>query len=472
MLKNKRIDPRDPETIEWGELISETKTCVEFEELPGRYGIRTSQIFNDAEIDVFVGEYETPLDRITSGNPSETEFYASGGMAYIIVNAAHVGQAIRADYFPGGSVLTAEVLDSEDFKGPQGDTGPQGPAGPAGAPGDISDVENVGAGVGVFKDISAGTARFKSLVAGANIDFDTTDPDEVEIAVDAGSLVGGAINATSKSTLADNDRIAGANSEASNSVVYWLWQTIRDQLCPVGTYIQTARRTAPSGFLACDGSAVSRTTYAALYATLCPTLGTFTVTIASPAVVTLTGHGLQNGDRVRLFTTGALPTGLSVNTDYYVKSATTNTFRLAATPGGADINTSGSQSGTHTLQLFQHGAGDGSTTFNLPDHRGLVMVGAGTHGTMTRANGTAYNGGSVGASRNDQMQGHWHRTHENSGSGSDRALSGPGYINSTNNGTVLDNIVEQAVTDGTNGTPRTGDETRPAEIAVLVCIKF
>ncbi|TXH54007.1 MAG: hypothetical protein E6Q97_11860, partial [Desulfurellales bacterium] len=129
MLKNKRIDPRDPETIEWGELISETKTCVEFEELPGRYGIRTSQIFNDAEIDVFVGEYETPLDRITSGNPSETEFYASGGMAYIIVNAAHVGQDIRADYYPGGSVLTAEVLDSEDFKGPQGDTGPQGPTG-------------------------------------------------------------------------------------------------------------------------------------------------------------------------------------------------------------------------------------------------------------------------------------------------------------------------------------------------------
>lgn len=78
----------------------------------------------------------------------------------------------------------------------------------------------------------------------------------------------------------------------------------------------------------------------------------------------------------------------------------------------------------------------------------------------------------MGASRNDQMQGHWHRTHENTGSGSDRALSGPAYINGTNNGTVLDNIVEQAVTDGTNGTPRTGDETRPAEIAVLVCIKY
>lgn len=207
MLKNKRIDPRDTETIEWGEQISETKTCVEFEELPGRYGIRTSQIFNDAEIDVFVGEYETALDRITSGNPSPTEFYASGGMAYIIVNAAHVGQAIRADYYPGGSVLTAEVLASSEFKGPQGDAGPQGPQGPAGAPGDVSDVENVGAGVGVFKEIATGVARFKSLVAGANIDLDTTDPDEIEIAVNSGSLVGDAINAASADSLADADKI-------------------------------------------------------------------------------------------------------------------------------------------------------------------------------------------------------------------------------------------------------------------------
>ncbi|TXH52153.1 MAG: collagen-like protein [Desulfurellales bacterium] len=237
MLKNKRIDPRDPETPEWGKQISETKTCVEFEELPGRYGIRTSQIFNDAEIDVFVGEYETPLDRITSGNPSETEFYASGGMAYIIVNAAHDGEDIRADYYPGGSVLTAEVLDSEDFKGPQGDTGPQGPTGPAGAPGDVSNVENVGAGVGVFKDISAGTARFKSLVAGANIDLDTTDPDEIGIAVDASNLVGDAITAlAAKTTPVDADSALIKDSEASDAPK---WVTFTNLKAFFKTYFDT-----------------------------------------------------------------------------------------------------------------------------------------------------------------------------------------------------------------------------------------
>lgn len=270
------------------------------------------------------------------------------------------------------------------------------------------------------------------------------------------------------SELATKPRISGGDFVpiVDNDGAPTTKKVLADAFMPVGTYIQSGRRTAPTGFLACDGTAVSRTTYADLYAALCPTLGTFTVTIASPAVVTLAGHGLQNGDRVRLFTTGALPTNLSANTDYYVKSAATDTFRLATTSGGSDINTAGTQSGTHTLQLFQHGAGNGSTTFNLPDARGLVMVGAGAHGTLTRANGTAYNGGSVGASRNDQMQGFSVSTPTNNSSNF-------GYdIPSLGNGVFFKNTPALISADGTNGTPRTGDETRPAEIAVLVCIKF
>lgn len=75
---------------------------------------------------------------------------------------------------------------------------------------------------------------------------------------------------------------------------------------------------------------------------------TVTVSIASPGVVTWTGHGLPNGTALQLTTTGALPTGLTPSTTYYVVGATANTFSLAATKGGAAINTSGTQSGTHT----------------------------------------------------------------------------------------------------------------------------
>jgi hypothetical protein len=75
---------------------------------------------------------------------------------------------------------------------------------------------------------------------------------------------------------------------------------------------------------------------------------TFTVTIASPGVVTTT-VSLSNGDPVILQTTGALPTGLLVGTVYYVVNSTGTTFSLAATQGGTAINTSGTQSGTHTI---------------------------------------------------------------------------------------------------------------------------
>ena len=77
---------------------------------------------------------------------------------------------------------------------------------------------------------------------------------------------------------------------------------------------------------------------------------TFTVTLASPGVFTSNGHGLVNGDIVLLTTTGALPTGLVAGTKYYVIASTTNTFEVSTTYGGSAVNTSVSQSGTHTFQ--------------------------------------------------------------------------------------------------------------------------
>ncbi|MHB0784439.1 hypothetical protein [Bradyrhizobium sp. 5.13L] len=75
-----------------------------------------------------------------------------------------------------------------------------------------------------------------------------------------------------------------------------------------------------------------------------------TVTIASPAVFTKVGHGLPLNAPVSLETSGALPTGLLPDTQYYIKTTpTADTFTLSATPGGAVINTTGSQSGTHKM---------------------------------------------------------------------------------------------------------------------------
>jgi len=144
-----------------------------------------------------------------------------------------------------------------------------------------------------------------------------------------------------------------------------------------GMIMMWGTKSAPTGWALCDGAAISRTTFAALFGLIAPTIGTFTVTIASPAVFSLTAHGLATGDAVYFTTTGALPTGLSANTIYYVISAglTADAFEVSTTRGGAAVNTSGSQSGTHTAVNCPYGLGDGSTTFNVPDMRGNVPVG-------------------------------------------------------------------------------------------------
>lgn len=82
-----------------------------------------------------------------------------------------------------------------------------------------------------------------------------------------------------------------------------------------------------------------------------------TISVADPGVVTSTAHGWAIGQRVRFSTTGTLPTGLVAGTDYYlVATVNTNTFSVAATPGGAAIETTGTQSGTHTVTAVNSGS--------------------------------------------------------------------------------------------------------------------
>jgi len=112
------------------------------------------------------------------------------------------------------------------------------------------------------------------------------------------------------------------------------------------------------------------------------------------------------------------------------------------------------------------GVGNGSTTFNVPDMRGLFVRGAGAHGTMTKAAGGAFDGGSVGATSNDSFQGHVMKvTTESYTSGSTTKIArGNGDPEPTA-------ATDGPISDGVNGAPRTGNETKPASIALLYCIK-
>ncbi|MBP9771413.1 MAG: hypothetical protein KBD16_00595 [Candidatus Pacebacteria bacterium] len=74
----------------------------------------------------------------------------------------------------------------------------------------------------------------------------------------------------------------------------------------------------------------------------------FTVSIATPGVITDYAHGLTWKDQVVFATTGALPTGIVADTLYYVLPIDADTFSVSATSTGTAIDTSGTQSGVHS----------------------------------------------------------------------------------------------------------------------------
>jgi len=87
-----------------------------------------------------------------------------------------------------------------------------------------------------------------------------------------------------------------------------------------------------------------------------PTAPTVTISLANPAVVSWTAHGLVAGTPVIFKTTGALPASIVSGTTYYV-SATglgTNSFQLTTLDGTSISTASQSQSGTHRIGFLRN----------------------------------------------------------------------------------------------------------------------
>ena len=91
--------------------------------------------------------------------------------------------------------------------------------------------------------------------------------------------------------------------------------------------------------------------------------GTVTLTIASPCVITLS-NVFAEGTAIKLATTGALPTGLTAGTTYYLLNVNGVTANLSATLAGTAINTSGTQSGTQSI----------STIVDVPTLQNYIFV--------------------------------------------------------------------------------------------------
>ena len=104
----------------------------------------------------------------------------------------------------------------------------------------------------------------------------------------------------------------------------------------------------------------------------------------------------------------------------------------------------------------------GSTgTFAVPNLSGLFIRGAGTQ----TSSGVTYSAGTIGTIQADNFQGHEHTYSGTQVSNTFAGGSGSGLTN-------LSRTTTNEITDGTNGTPRYGTETRPVNLAMVYCIKI
>jgi len=118
-------------------------------------------------------------------------------------------------------------------------------------------------------------------------------------------------------------------------------------------------------------------------------IGTFSA-VSSPTFTFGSTQGTPAvGQAIQLTTTGTLPTGLSINTTYYVISTSTNTCQLSTTLGGSAVTfTNSSGSGTHTAvtqRAFNAYAG-------APDTVEYLVVAGGGGGGTNRGGGAGAGG--------------------------------------------------------------------------------
>jgi hypothetical protein len=198
------------------------------------------------------------------------------------------------------------------------------------------------------------------------------------------------------------------------------------------------------------------------------------ITVSTANLVAAVANALVPVSTVQSFARSTAPTGwLAANGDT-IGSAASN-----ATNASADYSALFTvlwDNWTNTALPILDSAGAASTRganaaadfaankrLPLPDLRGIFVRGSGDQ----TISGIAYNK-TFAAKEGDAMQGHLHGPPSGSTSFIADGGAGLGGGGSSRNATNTGG----PVTDGTNGTPRTATETRPANIALLYCIKF
>jgi len=191
------------------------------------------------------------------------------------------------------------------------------------------------------------------------------------------------------------------------------------------------------------------------------------ITEAKLADASVTNAKLASGIDASKLTTGTLPiariadgavTAAKLSSGVGTPAGAVMAFAMNSAPAGWLAADGSNVNRTTYAALFTaigttYGAGDGSTTFALPDLRGYFVRGSGTNSDGTAA-------GTFGVKQADDLKGHTHVV----GSRVNSTAFGTGIIAASNSATI--NGANNS-TESTGGT-----ETRPKNIAMLYCIKF
>jgi len=154
---------------------------------------------------------------------------------------------------------------------------------------------------------------------------------------------------------------------------------LASSLAPTAAVLPYAASTAPDGWLLCNGSAVSRTTYAALFAAIGTSYGSgdgsttfnlpdyrWTFLRGAGANISVTGSGSASSNQATFTAHGFNRTGvkarlssgtlseLASSTDYWVIVVDANTLAFATSKANAIANTRVAISGANSAVIIQY----------------------------------------------------------------------------------------------------------------------